>query len=301
MDGASKFVRGDAIAGIFITLLNIAGGLIFGLTRGMSLSDSASIFTMLTIGDGLVSQVPALLISIAAALLITRASRPTDLPKQTLEQLFTNPVVLGLAGVFLITLAFTNLPKLPLLGLATVCLGVGWSVRTKPQPEPESTVPPPLSTEIPIEKLVGSDVLEMELGHNLIQLADPGQGGMLLQSITSVRKQLAKELGIILPKVRVRDNLEFPPHKYRILIQGNPIDAGEIEPYCCLAVDTGQARGPIDRNVVKGIFNDSLHPEPAYWIPGDYALTAQSIGYLVMTSTDVLADQLKQCCFQFCR
>ena len=299
MDGASKFVRGDAIAGIFITLLNIAGGLILGFSRGMSLSDSASIFTMLTIGDGLVSQLPALLISIAAALLITRASRPTDLPRQSLEQLFSNPIVLGLSGFFLITLAFTNLPKLPLLGLATLCIGGAWTGRKQHSKPKAPPIEPPPQQDIPIEKLVGSDVLEMELGRGLIQLADPGQGGVLLQAITSVRKQLAKELGIILPKVRVRDNLDFPPYQYRVAIQGNPVDSGEVEPECCLAVDTGSARGPIDRNVVKGIFNDSLHPEPAYWIPGDYALNAQSLGYFVLTSTDVLADQLKQCCFQF--
>lgn len=300
MDGASKFVRGDAIAGVLITGFNIVGGLVIGMTQGMNLSEAAATFTTLTIGDGLVSQLPALLISLAAALLIARSHQPTNLPRESIRQLFGRPAVLVVAAGFLGLLVFTSLPALPLLAIAASCLGIAWMGREghllREDSEEIESAPVAAPTEITIDRLLRNDVLEMELGIGLIKLANPADGGQLLGSITAVRQQLASELGMILPKVRVRDNLNLGRHEYRILLQGNPTDGGEILPDCSLAVDFGNARGPIERNVVKAVFNDSLHTHPAYWIANEHADRVADLGYHVLNATDVLADQLKQFC-----
>ena len=236
MDGASKFVRGDAIAGVLITTVNIVGGLVVGLMANMELAQAASVFTKLTIGDGLVSQLPALLISVAAAILVTRSTRKSNLPRDSFNQLLNQPIVLVFTAFFLGAMAFTELPKLPLILLAAICLIAARLIRpTEPAHEP---VPrePAAPTEVTIERLLSSETLELELGFDLIQLADPKTGGVLLPEVTRVRKRLAADLGIILPKIRIRDNLDLPSHEYRILVQGNPVDIGTIFPNCVLAV-----------------------------------------------------------------
>ncbi len=297
MDGASKFVRGDAIAGIAITAINIVGGLVIGLSSQMSLTAAAETFTKLTIGDGLASQLPALLISLAAGLLVTRSSKRVNLPRESVRQVFNKPIVLIITAGFLGLLVFTQLPKTPLLLIATGCLIVAWLLSKSSGQQPSSSsveqVAPQQPTEVTIDKLLSNDMVEMELGVELIPLADPRQAGTLLGSITQIRKELAASLGIILPKIRIRDNLNISPQSYRIVIQSNPISTGDLMPGCFLAVDAGNATAPISKEAIQGIFNQDFNIETAYWISGDAATEVRNLGYEILSATDVLANKLK--------
>ena len=202
MDGASKFIRGDAIAGVLITLINVVGGLVIGVSQGMSIGEAASTFTTLTIGDGLVSQLPALLISVAAGLLLTRGTQQSELPKQAVSQLFTRPGVLFITAGFLMVLVFTDLPALPLLLIAAICVSAGvFLIRNEGAAPPVVPKPKPKPAEQPIGKLLENDVLEMELGIELVPLADSRAGGTLMAEIARVRQTIAKELGVVMPKV----------------------------------------------------------------------------------------------------
>ncbi len=245
MDGASKFVRGDAIAGVLITVINIIGGLFIGLSQGMNLAQAGETFTRLTIGDGLVSQLPALLISVSAGLLLTRGTRKTDLPQETVTQLFSRPAIMIITAGFLAAMVFTKLPAVPLLVIAAACGSVAYLLLNKPavQPEPakQPANPKPQSLEQPISKLLERDVMEFELGIELIPLADSRKGGTLLAEITAVRVQLAKELGVILPKVRVRDNLSLEGRRFQILLHGNQVLTGTIHPDQRLVPDCRRA------------------------------------------------------------
>lgn len=297
MDGASKFVRGDAIAAIFITLINIVGGLIIGLSSSMSIGEAASTFTKLTIGDGLASQLPALLISLAAGLLVTRSTRKTDLPRESMKQIFARPIVLVITAVFLGLMVLTDLPKIPLLIIATGCLTGAYMVfqnnEAKKAADRSIRSPKPQSTEVTIDKLLSNDVLEMDLGVGLIRLADTRQGGNLLAMITQVRKDLATEMGVILPKIRIRDNLKLGPNQYRIRIHGNIVQRGEIQPDCCLAIDSGRAVGPLGDGVVRGLADEQLTHSPSFWINPEAWDSAKQGGYDLMTATDALANLLK--------
>jgi flagellar biosynthesis protein FlhA len=224
MDGASKYVRGDAVAGLLITGINLAGGLFLGLSSGMSLGESAEVFSKLTIGDGLVSQLPALLISIAAGLLVSRGSSDSDLPRESILQLIASPMALAITAGFIGCLAFTNLPQIPLLLLATGTAALAWfSSKSKKQaaPAPQTTSKP--SGEAAAERILDMDALEIRLGADLLRLADSNSGGRLLTEISNTRKQLALEIGMLLPKVRVRDNLQLPPNGFEILLQGHSL------------------------------------------------------------------------------
>ena len=298
MDGASKFVRGDAIAGILITLINIVGGLAIGLSSAMSLGEATETFTKLTIGDGLASQLPALIISLAAGLLVTRSTRKTDLPRESMNQVFARPIVLIITAVFLGLMVLTDLPKIPLLIIATGCLVGAYLVFQNNQAEKAaaiSTTPPqPQPTEVTIDKLLSHDLLEMELGIGLIRLADKRQGGNLLATITQIRKELAAELGVILPKIRIRDNLKIGPNHFCISIQGSIVQRGEIQPDYCLATDSGQAVGPLGDGVVLSLADEQLTNYPAFWIKPEAWDAANQRGYELATSTDALANLLKR-------
>ncbi len=297
MDGASKFVRGDAIAGVLITIINIVGGLIIGVSSSMSFGEAAETFTKLTIGDGLASQLPALLISLAAGLLVTRSTRQTDLPRESMNQIFARPIVLIITAVFLGLMVLTDLPKIPLLLIATGCLIGAYMLfqNTVAQKAASVSTSPakPQATEVTIDKLLSNDVLEMELGVGLIQLADTRQGGNLLAAITQVRMEIAAEMGVILPKIRIRDNLKLGPNRFRISIQGNLVQRGEIRPDGCLAIDSGKAVGPLADGVVLGLAEEQLNPAPAFWIKPEAYPSARQGGYEVKTATEALADILK--------
>ena len=305
MDGASKFVRGDAIAGAIITMINIAGGLVIGLSSGMSLPEASMTFTQLTIGDGLVSQLPALLISLAAGLLVTRSTRQTDLSRESAKQVFARPIVLVITAIFLGLMVLTNLPKVPLLVIAAACLGGAFILQNRNQQalvvkaaqakavaDHQPTLPSNTGDQS-IESLLVSDVIEMQLGTGLIRLADPSNGGFLLPQITAVRKSVANKIGIVLPKVRLADDMRLEPNQFRILIQGRVVEQGTIQPDFCLAIDTGSASKPLGELAVREVAEGHLADGPSYWILPESIAVAQQAGYQVKMSTDVLSQQLE--------
>jgi flagellar biosynthesis protein FlhA len=298
MDGASKFVRGDAIAGIVITLINIIGGFVIGVVQErMSLAESAEVFTMLSIGDGLVSQVPAFLISLAAGLLVTRSTQKTDLPAQFLAQLFSNPRALAVAAGFLSILVLTNLPKIPLLALGAGCgsLALLLSRRNK-QAEAKQAAQAKAAAEAErkseerIEDFLAIDPMEIEIGAALVKLASPKYGGDLLPRITAVRQSVAADLGIILPKVRIRDNIRLGETHYRIKISNNAVAQGEVLPGKLLALDSGVTTGKIGGIETR----DPAFQQPAVWIELGQSERAQMLGYTPVEPTAVLATHLQE-------
>jgi len=296
MDGASKFVRGDAIAGIIITLINIIGGLVIGMVESnMTLAEALKVFTRLTIGDGLVSQVPAFLISLAAGLLVTRSNTETNLPSEFLKQLFSRPQALAVAGAFLGILVFTNLPTIPLLAIGGSCVGLAVMTSRKQREEQAAVVTkteaeakkPPTER---IEDYLTTDPMEVEIGVGLIRLADPKRGGDLLERIQRVRQNVAAEIGIIMPKVRIRDNMRLEPNYYRIKIADMPVAHTDVQPGMLLAMDSGMTTGKIG-----GVpFKEPAFGANAYWIDPAAREQAELLGYTVVEPVSVLATHLTE-------
>jgi flagellar biosynthesis protein FlhA len=299
MDGASKFVRGDAIAGILITVINIVGGLIIGVAQqGMSVSRAASLFTKLTIGDGLVSQMPALLISLAAGLLVTRSTQKVNLPQEFLRQLFSRSQALAVTGGFLSILVFTSLPRIPLITLAGACLMLSSTLNrraTQDAKAADAKAEQQTSTQKPderVEDYLTVDPMELELGVGLIRLADPNRGGDLLDRVQRVRQNVAGEIGILLPKVRIRDNMRLDAQHYQIKIADMPVALGEIEPGRMLAIDSGMSTGQVDGIATK----DPAFGTDARWIDPAVANQAEMLGYTVVEPGAVLATHLTEVC-----
>ena len=298
MDGASKFVRGDAIAGIIITLINIGGGLFIGVFEAqMSFVDAASQFTKLTIGDGLVTQVPAFLISLAAGLLVTRSTKRVDLPTEFLGQLFSRPQALLVAGGFLAVLVFTRLPAVPLLVIGGSCVALAVLVRQEKRRErlraeavQEAEMQQATHVEERIEDFLVIDPMEVELGVGLISMADPEKGGDLLQRITGVRRNVAAELGVILPKVRIRDNMGIGENEYRIKIANNMVANGEALAGYLLAMDSGMTRGQLNGIPTR----DPAFHQPAMWIQAVEQDRAEMLGYTPVEAAAVLATHLQE-------
>jgi len=214
MDGAGKFVRGDAIAGIFIALINILGGLIVGvLQQGMTVGDAARVYTLLTVGDGLVTQIPALIVSTATGMLVSRSTASSDLGKEVGEQLFAQPKVIGTASVIL--LIFGLIPGMPKISFLTISLVAGViayrTFKSSQKVEETKVEPPPEAVEDPIEALLPLDSLELEVGYSLVPLVDAGQGGELLERIKALRRQMTVETGFVIPPIHIRDNLQIKP------------------------------------------------------------------------------------------
>lgn len=301
MDGASKFVRGDAIAGVVITLINIAAGLVVGLSNSMSFSEATTTFTRLTIGDGLASQLPALLISLAAGLLVTRSTQKTDLPRESMNQVFARPLVLVITAIFLGLMVLTDLPKIPLLIIACSCLGGAYLLfhrQQQDQAAKELANPATPPQEQGIEHLLSDELVEMQLGVGLIRLANSNLNGTLMSRVGDVRLSVANKMGIVLPKVTVRDNMKLEANEFKIMIQGRVVEQGRVEPDFCLAVDAGNAVQPLANGVVKGLADDHLAEGPAFWITVDSIQSAATSGYEVRTSTDVLIYQLETCAIE---
>ncbi len=298
MDGASKFVRGDAIAGIIITLINIMGGLVIGVWQaGMGFAEAGALFTKLTIGDGLVSQVPAFLISLAAGLLITRSTQKSNLPSDFVQQLLSRPQALAVAGGFLVVLIFTNLPRGPLMTLGTGCCALAVllsrhkrreaaDAATKARADAEKARKP----DDRIEDFLAVDPMEIEIGVGLIRLADPSRGGDLLPRITGVRQAVAADIGIVLPKVRIRDNMRLGENHYRIKIANNPVAEGLIHPDRLLAMDSGLTSGVVSGEPTR----DPAFQQPAVWIEPAVRDRAEMLGYTPVEPAAVLATHLQE-------
>ena len=295
MDGASKFVRGDAIAGIIITLINVVGGLVIGVYEfGMPLKEAAELFTVLTIGDGLVSQVPAFLISLAAGLLVTRSTQKVNLPQQVVRQLFSRPQALVITGAFLGVLIFTNLPATPLLLIGGSCVGMAIVLNRNSKAEAEEAAKeadaPVEKPEERVEDFLTVDPMEIEIGVGLIRLADPNRGGDLLERVQRVRKNVAGDIGIIMPKVRIRDNMRLEQNGYRIKIVDMPVAEGTVFPGMLMAMDSGMTTGTVDGAPAV----DPAFGTPAKWIQPGLADQAEMFGYTVVEPVAIIATHLTE-------
>lgn len=299
MDGASKFIRGDAIAGILILFINIVGGLAIGMFQhGMAFGDAMRVFTLLTIGDGLVAQIPSLLLATAAALMVTRTSTDHDVGEQVLQQLFENPKVLAVtAGVLGVMGVIPGMPNLAFLLMAGAALAGAWwqSERRKAAAATANTSPPPPplpaeNAELSWDDVLPTDAIGLEVGYRLIPLVDRNQNGQLLGRLRGVRKKLSQELGFLVPAVHIRDNLDLEPNAYRLTLHGAVIGRSEIQPDKELAINPGQVYGPLKGTVTR----DPVFDLEAVWVGGDQREQAQSLGYTVVDASTVIATHLSQ-------
>ena len=297
MDGASKFVRGDAIAGIMITFVNILGGLYVGMVdQGWGLFECMKLYTKLTIGDGLVSQIPAFVLSLGAGLIVTRSSSRNNLGEEILTQVFAKPKALVIASSFLGLMLLTGLPKMPLLLLGTCCGGLAYTMdkgqkraakvaaakdrEKSARKEPEK-----------VEKLLDLDTMELEVGYGLVRMVDAGKGGDLLERISMIRRQIAIELGIIVPPVRIRDNMQLGANDYVIKIKGQAVARGVTYPEQFLAMDNGATSGRMPGGTLT---TEPAFGLPAYWITESERPQAELLNYTVVEATAVLATHLTE-------
>ena len=294
MDGASKFVRGDAIAGIIITFVNILGGLYVGMVEhNLGVLQCLEIYTKLTIGDGLVSQLPAFILSVGAGMLVTRSAGQTNMGEEVLGQLLAKPVALMLAAGFLAVLMFTPLPKFPLLTMAAGCAFLALMLRRNQltvvqkatdQRVREQTKPPKIETHLPV------DPLELQVGFALVRLIDRARGGDTLDRVAGIRKQMALESGLVVPPVRISDNVTLEPNQYTILLRGQEVARGEIYPDQLLAIDSGVAGGSLPGLEVR----EPAFGLRAWWLPPDRREQAERLNYTVVEPTGVLATHLTE-------
>jgi flagellar biosynthesis protein FlhA len=298
MDGASKFVRGDATAGILILFINIIGGIAIGpMQHGMPIGEAVETYTLLTIGDGLVAQIPSLLLSTAVAIIVTRMSGSQDMGEQVVKQLLGNQKTLAVTATVLGLLGMIpGMPNLVFLSLAAVCGAGSWLLgRASRTPQETVAAPPPETAPEPPSELswqdVGEvDVLGLEVGYRLIGLVDKRQGGELMGRIKSIRKKLSQQLGFLVQPVHIRDNLDLSPNKYLIKMMGVPIGEGEVFPNRELAIAPGDGVKPIPGQRTK---------EPAFgldavWIDPAERERAQALGYSVVDAATVIATHLSQ-------
>lgn len=298
MDGAAKFVTGDTIAGIIITFINIIGGIVLGMMRGMPMAEAGHTYTILTIGDGLVSQIPSLIIATSAGILVTKSSSKENLGQDVTGQLFTQPRALGFAASVLGFFGFIpGMPKVPFFILAAL-FGVLFNItrksskvaleaekaleagKTEKRPELEETV----------EKLLVVDRLGIEIGYKLIPLVDPTKGGGVLDRINAMRRQLAKEIGIIIPPIRLRDNLQIDANAYSIKIRGQEIARGELMAGNYLALDPGG----VTRHIEGTKTTDPAYGLPGVWISEFQKEDAETAGYTIVDPASVLITHLTE-------
>ena len=298
MDGASKFVRGDAIAGLIITTINIVGGLIIGVAqRGLPLADAAQKYTLLTIGDGLVSQFPSLVVSLSTGLLISRSSEKGAFGQALVEQYLLQPRALGIAaGVLALIGIVPGMPTFPFLALSAGAGGMTYLATRLPESMEEL---PPADDETadaeqdltPIEQAeqeLDVEPIQLNVGYSLIQLVDPNEGGDLLNRIKEIRSSLARELGLVLPHIRIRDQMDLAPGAYRIVIREESVAEGELRTNEFLAMEVG----PVTEEISGTPTLEPTNNQPAMWITSDQRERAQMAGYLVIDPSSVLATHL---------
>jgi flagellar biosynthesis protein FlhA len=296
MDGASKFVRGDAIAGILILAINLVGGLLIGvLQHDMSLSEAARTYTMLAIGDGLVAQLPALLVATAVAMLVTRSTGEQEMGAAVTKQVFGHQRALTVAALLMGLIGIVpGMPNLPFLALAAVLGFAAWKLRQRAGHADEADQPAGVdAATAPVAELGWDEIrpvepLALEVGYRLIALVDKAQGGELLARLKGVRRKLTQELGFLVPAVHVRDNLELAPGQYRVLVHGVPVAGGELHPDRELALDPGRVFGPLDGIPGK----DPAFGLDAVWIAPGQRAHAESLGYTVVDAATVVATHL---------
>ncbi|MFG5037928.1 flagellar biosynthesis protein FlhA [Vibrio cholerae] len=299
MDGASKFVKGDAIAGILILFINIIGGLSIGMIQyDLGFKEAIEIYTLLTIGDGLVAQIPSLLLSIGAAIMVTRQNTDEDMGQQVIFQLFDNPKALTItAGILFVMGIVPGMPHFAFLFLALLASGAAYWLHRKQKTKAEnknlpakSDVETPTQRELSWDDVQPVDVIGLEVGYRLIPLVDKDQGGELLERVKGVRKKLSQDFGFLIPPVHIRDNLELTPNSYRITLMGVAVGEAEIRPDQELAINPGQVYGMIDGERTR----DPAFGLDAVWIREDQREHAQALGYTVVDSSTVLATHLSQ-------
>ena len=297
MDGASKFVRGDAVAGVLILFINVIGGLAIGtLQHDMSFDDAMRNYTLLTVGDGLVAQIPSLLLSTGTAIVVTRMSAPQDMGEQVLRQLFNQPKVLAISGAVLTLLGLIpGMPNGVFLLIGGICLaGAFRASRAEgletPVAEPEQEPGEMTLADLSWEDVGPVDALGLEVGYLLIPLVDPDQGGELMARIRGVRKNLTNELGFLIPPIHIRDDLNLDPGAYRISLHGVPVAAGEVHPGRELAIDPGEVAGkPVGIET-----RDPAFGLDAVWIEPTGSDHARTLGYTVVDASTVIATHLSQ-------
>src|ERR1700735_2306563 len=297
MDGASKFVRGDAIAGILIVFINLFGGILIGaMQHGMSLSDAGHTYALLTIGDGLVAQIPALLLSVAVAILVTRVSRPHDMSQQIMSQVFGHPRALGVtAGILTLLGIIPGMPNFVFLSMAALCAAGAFATAKRRDAEKAAAAAPPKPAGAPREQrelswddVEAVDAVGLEVGYRLIPLVDRAQGGELMGRIKGVRKKLSEEIGFLVQPVHIRDNLALGPHSYRITVLGAPVGESEIFPDRELAINPGQVSGTLPGTATK----DPAFGLDAVWIDKSRRDQAQAQGYTVVDASSVIATHM---------
>jgi len=331
MDGASKFVRGDAVAGIMIMLINIFGGLAVGvLQHSLPFTDALQKYTLLTIGDGLVAQIPSLLLSVASAILVTRVNTAQDMGAQVVNQLFASPKALAVAAAILVIMGLIpGMPHVAFLGLGLICAAIAYYIYwKKEQPAvvddgsfipsgsrlanelnasanapsgtatisaPQRSAPAlpagsPETTELGWDDVQPVDVIGLEVGYRLIPMVDKNQGGELLGRIKGVRKKLSQEMGFLIPSVHIRDNLDLLPTGYRVSLMGVTVAEAEVYPDRELAINPGQVFGNLDGVRTK----DPAFGLDAIWIGASQKDQAQTLGYTVVDPSTVVATHLNQ-------
>ena len=296
MDGASKFVKGDAIAGLIINAINIIGGIIIGVVqKGISVTDALQSYTILTIGDGLVSQVPALLIATAAGMVVTKSASGKSMDNQMKTQLFSNPRVLGtVSGTILLFAVIPGMPTMPFLllggGLSAATFLVNKNIKETALLETIEEEGPDLEKEEKVEGYLQVDPVEVEIGYGLISLVDDSQGGNLFQKISSTRKFVALEYGVLVPPVRVRDNLQLRPNEYIIKIKGNVVAHYEIYADRFLAMNSGNITEKLSGIPTK----DPAFGLDGFWVSDQEKDKAELVGYTVVDSVSVLSTHLQE-------
>ena len=295
MDGASKFVKGDAVAGVIITLINIVGGLSIGvLQNGMNIADAAQTYTLLTVGDGLVTQIPALMISTAAGIVVSRAGSKSTMGREVLSQLLRQPKAIGIASVVLFGFGLVpGLPAIPFIVLSILAGGVAYTVTQSRKAEQEKveereTIEEKTGSRERLESIPLVDILALEVGYGLIPMVDAEQAGDLLERIRAFRLQIAKEIGIVVAPIHIQDNMKLKPGEYSILLKGNEVAGGELMMNHYLAMDPGNADGKIGGVPTK----EPTYGLPAFWIKEGARENALAKGYTVVDLPTVLITHL---------